>query len=210
MDENIHRMKIVRIDPQRPEEEKIELAVNILEDDGVIVYPTDTIYGLGANIFSKKAVKKVYTLKGRDYSKPLSVCLSEIGDINKIAHLEGETCKLEGLLPGPFTIILNKRENVSPLLTGGGGKIGVRIPDNPICRELTRKFPITSTSANLSGGKVPTSTDEVAELWGDEVDLIIDGGKLQGTPSTVVDWTTQPPKVLRRGVKDFKSTPEQK
>lgn len=197
MDENIHRMKIVRIDPQKPEKKKIELAVNILEDDGMVVYPTDTIYGLGANIFSEKAIRKVYSIKNRDYSKPLSICLSDIGDIHKIAHLDGE--KIRQFLPGPFTFILNKRNNVSPLLTAGGGKIGVRIPDNLICRELTREFPITATSANLSGGEVPTQAGEIAELLGDSVDLILDGGKLSGTPSTVVDWTTKPPKVLRKG-----------
>ncbi len=196
-------MKIIRIDPQNPEKRKIKMAVNILEEGGLIVYPTDTIYGLGANIFSDKAIRKVYSIKGRDYSKPISVSVSEIEDINKIAYLENLE-RVKEFLPGPFTIILNKKENVSPLLTAGGEKIGVRIPDNRISRELTRKFPITSTSANLSGGKVFESADAMIELWGDSVDLIIDGGKLQGNHSTVIDWTTQPPKVLRKGVKEFK------
>lgn len=196
-------MKIIRIDPLKPEKRKIEKAVNILENDGLVVYPTDTLYGLGANIFSQKATRKVYTIKGRDYSKPLSVCVSEIGDINKIAHLEGIE-KIKELLPGPFTIILNKKENVSPLLTAGRNKIGIRIPDNLISRELSRKFPITSTSANLSGEPVPESAGEIAELLGDSVDLIIEGGRLQGTHSTVIDWTIQPPNVIREGVKDFK------
>ncbi|HOI70660.1 MAG TPA: L-threonylcarbamoyladenylate synthase [Methanobacterium sp.] len=196
-------MKIIRIDPQNPEKRKIKMAVNILEEGGLIVYPTDTIYGLGANIFSDKAIRKVYSIKGRDYSKPISVSVSEIEDINKIAYLENLE-RVKEVLPGPFTIILNKKENVSPLLTAGGEKIGVRIPDNRISRELTRKFPITSTSANLSGGKVFESADAMIELWGDSVDLIIDGGKLQGNHSTVIDWTTQPPKVLRKGVKEFK------
>ena len=196
-------MKIIRIDPQNPEKRKIKMAVNILEEGGLIVYPTDTIYGLGANIFSDKAIRKVYSIKGRDYSKPISVSVSEIEDINKIAYLENLE-RVKEVLPGQFTIILNKKENVSPLLTAGGEKIGVRIPDNRISRELTRKFPITSTSANLSGGKVLESADAMIELWGDSVDLIIDGGKLQGNHSTVIDWTTQPPKVLRKGVKEFK------
>lgn len=196
-------MKIISIDPRKPEERKIEMAVNILEDSGLVVYPTDTIYGLGANIFRDKAIQKVYSIKGRDYNKPLSVSVSKIGDIDKIAHINGIE-EIKELLPGPFTIILNKRENISPLLTAGGDKIGVRIPDNRISRELSRKFPITSTSANLSGEKAPESADEIAELWGDSVDLIIDGGKLPGTHSTVIDWTTQPPKVLRKGARDFK------
>lgn len=174
------------------------MAVNILENDGVIVYPTDTIYGLGANISSEKAIKKVYSLKGRDHSKPLSVCVSGIDDIHKIAHLEADE-KIKKMLPGPYTIILYRKENVSPLLTAGGEKIGIRIPDNVICRELTHKFPITTTSANLSDKKVPESAREIIELWGDSVDLVIDSGKLQGNPSTVIDWTTHPPKILREG-----------
>lgn len=196
-------MKVIKINPQNPEKTKIEGAIRVLENDGMVVYPTDTIYGLGANIFSEHAIKKVYSLKNRDYSKPLSVCVSEIEDIDKIAHLEGID-EIKKLLPGPFTIILNKKENISPTLTAGGEKIGIRIPNNRISRELTRKFPITATSANLSGGEVPKSTSEILELLGDSVDLIIDGGKLQGNPSTVIDWTTHPPKIVRKGGKDFK------
>lgn len=197
-------MKIIQINHQNPEKEKINQVLRILEDDGVIVYPTDTIYGLGANIFSEKAIKKVFSIKKRDYNKPLSVCLSEIKDITKVAYIDG----LEFInknLPGPYTIILPKKENILPILTSGSAKIGIRIPNNRICQELTRKFPITSTSANLSGEKVPLTAQEIAEKLGDQVDLVIDGGKTSGKPSTVLDCTKNPPLIIRQGIKEFRS-----
>lgn len=192
-------MKLIEINPQKPEKRMIKSAIRVLENDGTVVYPTDTIYGLGVSIYSEKAIKKAYALKNRPYNKPLSVCLSEIEDICKIAYLDKEDDHIKDFLPGPFTIILKKKEHISSLLTAGRDKIGVRIPNNKICRELTRKFPITATSANLSGKAVPESVDEVIEQFGDSVDLIIDGGKTKGIPSTVIDWTTHPPKILRKG-----------
>jgi len=196
-------MKIIQINPQNPEKEKINQAIQILEEDGIIVYPTDTIYGLGANIYSDKAIKKVFSIKKRDHNKPLSVCLSRIGDISEIAYLGEDDQQLNENLPGPYTILLKKKDHVSPLLTAGSEKIGIRIPNNKICRDLTRKFPITSTSANISGEKVPITAEEVAEHLDDQVDLVIDGGKTKGTPSTVVDCTKKPPEILRQSNQEF-------
>jgi L-threonylcarbamoyladenylate synthase len=200
----IHKMKLIHINPQKPEKEKIKQAINILKADGTVVYPTDTIYGLGVSLFSDEAIEKVYKLKKRSKDKPLSVCVSEIADIHKIAYLDKGEEIIKKILPGPYTIILKKRGHVSSLLTAGRDKIGVRIPNNKISRELCREFPITATSANISGGTVPEYAENIAEKLGDSVDLIIDGGKAKSTPSTVIDWTTSPPKILRRGVKDVK------
>ncbi|MCE5215096.1 MAG: threonylcarbamoyl-AMP synthase [Methanobacterium sp.] len=197
-------MKLIQINPQNPEKEKIKQAINILKADGTVVYPTDTIYGLGASLFSEKAIEKVYNIKKRLINKPLSVCVSEISDIHKIAYLNKGEEIIEKILPGPYTIILKKREHISSLLTAGSDKIGVRIPNNKISRELCREFPITATSANISGRVVPGSLAEVVEQLGEDVDLIIDGGKAKGTHSTVIDWTTSPPKILRRGATDIK------
>jgi len=197
-------MEIIRLNPQNPEESKIRRVIKVLKNDGVIVYPTDTVYGLGANIYSEKAIKKVFKIKGRGYHKPLSVCLSEIGDIEKIAYLNQKEEEIKKFLPGPFTIILKKKELISTLLTSGSDKIGIRIPENQICRLITSQIPITSTSANLSGKPVPNSVDEIINQLGDSIDLIIDGGQVQGAPSSVIDWTTKPPKIIRKGTKEFK------
>lgn len=196
-------MKILKIDAWNPEKKKINQVINVLENDGVIVYPTDTVYGLGVNIYSETAIRKVYSIKKRERDKPISICLSEFDDLEKIAETGIWSKEIRKNLPGPFTIILNSKECISPLLTGGSKKIGIRIPKNNICRELTRKFPITSTSANLSGESVPCSADEVARKLGDQVDLIIDGGETTKKPSTVVDCTQTPPKILRKGINEF-------
>jgi L-threonylcarbamoyladenylate synthase len=202
-DEILKLMELIKINPQNPEKEKITRAIDILEHEGTVVYPTDTIYGLGVDISSENAIRKIYSLKERSYDKPLSVCVSQIKDISKIAYLDrnGEEI-IKKILPGPFTIILRKKKPISPLLTAGGEKIGVRIPDSKICRELTRNFPITATSANLSGKTVPESVNEVIEQLGVSIDLVLDAGKSNGNPSTVIDLTMHPPKILRNGVNE--------
>ncbi|MBM4241671.1 MAG: threonylcarbamoyl-AMP synthase [Euryarchaeota archaeon] len=196
-------MKILRINSKNPEKEKIRMAINALKKGGVVVYPTDTVYGLGANIFHKEAIEKVYSIKKRPSAKPISVCVSKISDIDKIAYIDKKLEKIiEKILPGPFTIILRKRESISPTLTAGGEKIGIRIPDNIICNELSREFPITTTSANLAGEKPPRSAEEVFEQLGESADIILDGGICKhGIPSTVIDMTESPPKILRKGAR---------
>lgn len=194
-------MKIIKIDTEKPEKDKIEFALNLLRDGGTVVYPTDTIYGLGVNIYDENAIKKVFYIKKRSFNKPLSVCLSQISDINRIAYLDKTKRDIiNEILPGPFTIILRKKEFISKLLTAGGEKIGIRIPNNRICMELTKLFPITTTSANLSGKKPSGSVNEVVEQLDDSVDLILDTGKSENElPSTVIDLTLNTPKVVREG-----------
>ncbi len=194
-------MKILKINPDNPEEDKIRAAVDILKEGSIIVYPTDTVYGIGANIFDIKAVKKVYRVKKRFPAKPISACVSKVEDIHKIACMDKNIeAMVEKILPGPFTIILKKKEIVPSILTAGEEKIGVRIPDNKICMELSGKFPITTTSANISGKKVPESVEGVLKQLNDNVDLILDAGACKhGIHSTVIDMTVFPPKILRKG-----------
>jgi len=195
-------MNLIKINPQKPEKDKIEVALNILREGGVVVYPTDTLYGIGVNIFNEDAVERVFSIKRRSRSKPLSVCLPKVEDIFKVAYVDGETEKIaRKLLPGPFTLILNKKEGISSTLTAGETKIGVRIPDSKVSIELSREFPVTATSANISGMKVPESPEGVYKQLGESVDLILDAGTFKKTlPSTVVDLTCQPPAVIRRGL----------
>ena len=194
-------MNLIKINPQKPEKDKIEVALNILREGGVVVYPTDTLYGIGVNIFNEDAVERVFSIKKRSRSKPISVCLSRIEDISKVAYMDSETEKIaRKLLPGPFTLILNKKEGISSTLTAGETKIGVRIPDSKVSMEISREFPVTATSANISGMKVPESPEGVYKQLGESVDLILDAGTFKETlPSTVVDLTCQPPAVIRRG-----------
>lgn len=194
-------MKLIKINPQKPEKDKIELALNILREGGVVVYPTDTLYGIGVNISNGDAVERVFSIKKRSRSKPLSVCLPKVESISKVAYMDSETEKIaRKLLPGPFTLILNKKEGISSTLTAGEAKIGVRIPDSRVSMELSREFPVTATSANISGMKVPESSEGVYKQIGGSVDLILDAGTFkESLPSTVVDLTCRPPSVIRRG-----------
>ena len=197
----IDSMKIIKIDGRDPEPEKIEIARNIMKKGSIIVYPTDTVYGIGANIFDEKALLKVFSVKKRPKNKPLSICLSRVEDIEMVAHMDDETEKIiRKILPGPFTLILKKKNNVSSLLTAGSDRIGIRIPDSKVCTDLSRDFPITSTSANISGYDVPESPEEVLKQLGSSVDMIVDAGICKhGIHSTVVDMTVKPPKVMRKG-----------
>lgn len=194
-------MKLIKINPENPETAKIEMAREILRQGGTIVYPTDTVYGLAANIFHEKAVLKVYQMKKRLKNKPISVCLSQIQDIKTVAQLDPDLEKIvQKILPGPYTLILNKKDNLQSRVTAGTDKIGIRIPNNVICRELSRKFPITTTSANISGHPSPTSARKAQKELDDKPDIILDSGPCSdGISSTVVDLTVTPPRIIREG-----------
>lgn len=194
-------MKLIKINPENPETAKIEMAREILRQGGTIVYPTDTVYGLAANIFHEKAVLKVYQMKKRLKNKPISVCLSQIQDIKTVAQLDPDLEKIvQKILPGPYTLILNKKDNLQSRVTAGTDKIGIRIPNNVICRELSRKFPITTTSANLSGHPSPTSARKAQKELDDKPDIILDSGPCSdGISSTVVNLTVTPSRIIREG-----------
>ena len=194
-------MKIIVIDGTDPEPDKIEIVRMAMKKGSIVVYPTDTVYGVGSNIFDEKSLLKVFSIKKRSKNKPLSICLSRVEDIETVAHIDTETEEIiQKILPGPYTIILKKKDNVSPLLTAGTDTVGIRIPDNRVCKGLARDFPITSTSANISGYDVPESAEEVSKQLGSSVDIILDAGICKhGIPSTVVDMTVYPPKIIREG-----------
>ncbi len=164
----------------------IEHAVSILRQDGLVVYPTDTLYGLGADALSEEAVLRVYEAKGRPLGHPISVAVSDREMLYCIAHVSPEAeALIDRFLPGPITLVLPAKSVLPPLLMAGTGHIGVRIPDHDIALSLIRAFdsPITATSANQSGGPDPRSEDEVEVPH----DFLISGGTLAGVPSTVVD-----------------------
>jgi L-threonylcarbamoyladenylate synthase len=194
-------MKIIKIDGTNLEHDKIKIARMAMKKGSIIIYPTDTVYGIGANVFDEKAILKVFSIKKRPLNKPLSICISKIEDIKHVAQMDVKTeTIMRNLLPGPFTIILKKNNNISSLLTAGSDKIGIRIPDNRICMDLSRDFPITSTSANLSGYNIPESADGVLKQLGSSIDIMMEAGICKhGIPSTVIDMTVYPPKVLREG-----------
>ncbi|MBI2545401.1 MAG: threonylcarbamoyl-AMP synthase [Candidatus Aenigmarchaeota archaeon] len=196
-------MKVLKINPNRPEEKLLKLASHILKNDGLVVYPTDTLYGLGANALSKEAIKKVYKVKGRDFKNPLSISFYSIDHAKKYVHFNSTAMKLaKKFLPGPLTIVLPMKFNFPSQLTHGSGKVGIRIPDNKIILDLIKiaGFPITSTSANISGAIECSTAEQAANQIGKKVGLILDGGRCKiKKPSTVVEILDEKIIVLREG-----------
>lgn len=204
-------MKIFKMSPENPDMDLIGEAINIMAEGGIILYPTDTVYGLGANIFNNDAVRKIYEIKDRDESKPLSVLVSDMEGVELIAHLNRNSREvLNEWLPGPFTFILSKRSLVSPYVSASS-KVGVRIPDYPIARYLASIFPITTTSANKTGRDTLSNPNDILKQIGSDIDLVIDIGELNSeAASTVIDLTDSKPSLVRRGIisNDFKSIDE--
>ena len=171
------------------EETRIEKAVRVLSRDGLVVYPTETVYGLGAGALSDMAVIKVFEAKQRPLGKPISVAVSDIEMIYGIADVTPLAERfIDKFLPGPVTILLPVKNCLPGDLWGGTGTIGIRYPDHAVALELIAAFdsPITATSANISGEISPVTVDQVNVPH----DFIIDGGMLPGTPSTVVNLDT--------------------
>lgn len=195
-------MKIIKVDAEKPEKEIIRKAVEVLDIGGVIAYPTETLYGLGANVFDVNAVQRAFEIKGRGMSKPSSIAFKNLEQARKFLEFTPVAERLaKKFLPGPLTIILNSKIEFDAFL--GGNKVSFRIPDNKVAQLILDeiKFPITATSANLSGGKEPVEITDVLEQIGDKVDLILDGGKCRyGKPSTVVDATDGDIRIIREGV----------
>mgnify|MGYP005840194835 CR=1 FL=1 len=177
-------------------------AIAALRNGQVIVYPTDTLYGLGADIFNDEAVKKVFKIKKRGKNKPLPVAVANIKELEKIAIID-EISKhlIKTFLPGKLTIVLKKKDNVSDLVTCGLDKVAIRIPNNKIALYLLSKFgPLTATSANIHGEKPPININEISlQLRFSDIAVYIDDGVLDGKPSTIVDMTLKPFKIIRKG-----------
>ena len=176
-------------------------AVKTLKAGNIIVYPTDTLYALGADIFNDDSVTKVFTVKKRPFSNPLSVAVADFEAISKIAYTN-EFVKqvVERFLPGSLTIILRKKESVSRLVTGGLDNIAVRIPDNKIALKLLSAFgPLTVTSANVHGKKTPYVIKDIMMQFTTDILVYLDDGRLDAKPSTIVDLTLEKPRIVRKG-----------
>lgn len=201
-------MQILNIDPQNPNQTIIKQAVDCLKNGGVIVYPTDTCYGIGADFHHLPAIKKIYTAKGRRFNKPLSIIVKNLEQLKTIAAISKTQEKiLENNLPGQFTFIVDRNEDFK---APGALTIGIRIPDYKITQMITDEFdkPYTTTSANISGQPECYSIEKLMEQFKNQKnkpDLVLDAGPLiKKLPSTVVDLTQTPPAVLRQGSANFR------
>ncbi len=184
--------------------ERIKAAAGCLAAGGIVAVPTDTVYGLGADAFNAAAVQKLYTLKGRPAGKPIPLVLGTVDDVHQVAqNLPGFFFHLtEKFWPGGLTLVVEAK-NLLPVLTAGGGTVGLRIPNHPLLLQILRQFggPMAITSANLSGEPPATSVQGVGAALTSQMDMVVDGGKTPGpVPSTVYDISVSPPQIRRLGV----------
>ena len=176
----------------------IKKAASIIRNGGVVIYPTETVYGIGASIFSENALKRVFTIKKRFSDKPVSIAVSSFSMMEELVFIkEQDRGFIKKFLPGPVTVLLKKKATVPDILAAGGNLAGIRFPDHEITIKLIELagIPITSTSANLSGEASPNRVEDLKI----EADYILDGGECGGEPSTVVDLVNR--KVIRKGAK---------
>ena len=185
-------------------EEEIKEIANDIKEGKIVVFPTETVYGIGTNGLNEEAIGKLFKLKKRPKEKPISLLVSDIDMINKVAKdiSETEYNIIKRFMPGPLTIILRKKENVPDILTAGSEFVGIRIPDNEIARKLIEYsgIPIATTSANISGKESNTNIKDIMLEFKEKVDYYIDGGRSKlGKASTVIKVVNNKIEILRTG-----------
>ncbi|MBI4299466.1 MAG: threonylcarbamoyl-AMP synthase [Chloroflexi bacterium] len=179
-------------------------AVSCLLRGGIVAFPTDTLYGLGADVFNERAVERVFVAKGRPGEMALPILLADTRDMSLVARDIPDIAwaLAERFFPGALSLVLRKASRVPDLLSGGAETVALRVPDHPVPRRLARALghPITGTSANRSGSAPARTAEEVVEQLGDNVDMVIDGGPIHaGIPSTVLDVSNGIPYIVRQG-----------
>jgi tRNA threonylcarbamoyl adenosine modification protein (Sua5/YciO/YrdC/YwlC family) len=193
---------ILEVDPVHPSPRHVERAVELLGRGAVIAYPTDTYYGLGCDLFSKKAIEKLYALKDRNRKKPLSFLVPDLSDVAKYALVSNFAYRtMKSLTPGPFTFILPATRQVPEMMQTKQKQVGIRVPDAPLARALAAGLghPLVTTSATNREGEPLIDPKDIKELLGHGLDLILDGGVLPAEPSTVLSLIGDELEVLREG-----------
>ncbi|WXG44762.1 MAG: L-threonylcarbamoyladenylate synthase [Promethearchaeati archaeon SRVP18_Atabeyarchaeia-1] len=198
------RTRVLRVNPSKLNMRVIGEAAAVIKKGGLVAFPTETVYGLGADALSSDAVSKIFVAKGRPQDNPIIVHVSSLDDLNRVAFQISERAKtlIEGFWPGPLTLLFKKRNAVPEVTVAGLDTVAVRMPKHPVALALIRASgtPIAAPSANISGSPSPTTAKHVFTDLNGRIDLILDGGEsMIGVESTVLDITTSPPVVLRPG-----------
>ena len=196
---------ILSINPDNPQPRNIQRVVDCLRQGGVIIYPTDTIYGVGCDIFNRKGIKKIQQIKQRDARKPFSFICSDLAEVANYAQVSNFAFKImKRHLPGPFTFVLEASKVVPDSLCTKQKTVGIRIPDNVICQAIVKELghPLVTTSANLSGEETLQDPLLIEDSMGRLVDFVVDGGITLGDASTVISLLDDRIEVLRQGSGD--------
>jgi L-threonylcarbamoyladenylate synthase len=195
--------EVLGVDPAAPAPAALGRAVEVLRAGGLVAFPTETFYGLGAAALDSAAVKAVFLVKGRAESKPVLVLVDSLEMVARLAEVsEGARRLMARHWPGALTLVLPARPVLPAELTAGTGTVGVRLSSHPVARGLVRALggPVTAPSANPSGAAPPTTAAEVLRAFGGAIALVLDGGTTPGgQPSTVLDLSVEPPRVIRQG-----------
>jgi len=196
---------ILTINPNNPQLRLIRKVADVLKGGAVIGYPTDTIYGVGCDLFHPEAIRKIHRLKKLDGKKPLSFICADLKDISQYAYVSNQAYKLmKRLLPGAYTFVLKATKLVPKIALTKQKTVGIRIPDNKICLALVKSLgnPIISTSVYKPDEGLYNDPEEIDERFGRQLDLVIDGGIIVPAHSSIIDFTDDAPRVIRRGKGD--------
>jgi tRNA threonylcarbamoyl adenosine modification protein (Sua5/YciO/YrdC/YwlC family) len=192
------------INPKHPEPRKIALATRELDDGGVALYPTDTVYALGCALESRRAIERIYRLKQMDARQPLALICADVREASRFGVITDFAYRqLRRLLPGPYTFVLPATREVPRVLLDKRRTVGIRVPDHPISTALVAALgrPILTSSAIPPGAAAPViDVDEGKQVWGDELDVLLDGGPTPGMGSTVVSLLDDHIEILRPGL----------
>ena len=193
---------ILEVDAEHPNPRHLARAVQVLESGGLLAYPTDTYYGIGCDLSSKKAIERLYQLKARDRKKPLSFLCHDLSEIAKYGHVNNFAYRaMKGLTPGPFTFVLRATRAVPDMMQTKQKEVGIRVPDSVLARGLAEGLgrPVVTTSASGPDGEPLTDARDIKDVLGHGLDLILDGGVMLAEPSTVVALLDDRIEILRQG-----------
>jgi len=196
---------ILSINPKNPQRRNIRKVVEVLREGGVIIYPTDTIYGLGCDLFNKEAIERIYRIKGARTTKRLSIICPDLSYISMYAQVTDYAYRLmKRLIPGPYTFILEATRLVPKIMLSKQKTVGIRVPDHPIPLAIVQELgnPIITTSVTRPDDTLYDDPEELAERFKGQVDLVVDAGRIVPQHSSIIDLTTEPAKVLRVGKGD--------
>jgi tRNA threonylcarbamoyl adenosine modification protein (Sua5/YciO/YrdC/YwlC family) len=196
---------IININPQNPQLRLVRNVVGILRDGGIVVYPTDTYYGIGCDLMNPRAIERIYQLKRREKSKPFSFICSDLTNISQYAKVSNYAYRtMKRLLPGPYTFILEGSKLVPKIMLTKRKTAGIRVPANAICLALVRELghPIITTSAATAEGESFHDASLIHDHFGSQVDVVIDGSLVSGEPSSVISLIDDTPQIIRRGAGD--------
>ena len=196
---------LLKINPNNPQQRLVSRTVAVLKDGGIVVYPTDTHYGIGCDIMNKKAIERIYQLKQRDKKKPFSFICADLKNISNYAKVSNYAYKtMRRLLPGPYTFILEGSKLVPKIMLTKRRTAGIRVPNHKICMALVQELgnPIITTSATMPDGSILDDASLIHDFFKNRIDIVIDGSLVPGNASSVISLINDDPEILRKGSGD--------